>query len=105
MAARERTHLLTEAAEERMVQKETRAEGYELLGGDLEEGTIQTRDTDDPKEWRSFNGNLAAKTCDCSKWGQYQFPCSHDVAFAVKRKLDPRTLVFEFYTTKNWAET
>ncbi|CAI5525128.1 unnamed protein product [Closterium sp. Naga37s-1] len=55
MAALERTDLLTEAAEERMVEKETRAEGYELLGGDHEEGTIQTGDTDDPKEWRSFN--------------------------------------------------
>ncbi|CAI5521358.1 unnamed protein product [Closterium sp. Naga37s-1] len=55
MAALERTDLLTEAAEERMVEKETRAEGYELLGGDHVEGTIQTMDTDDPKEWRSFN--------------------------------------------------
>ncbi|CAI7921557.1 unnamed protein product [Closterium sp. NIES-54] len=60
MAVLERTDLLTEAAEERMVEKETRAEGYELLGGDHEEGTIQTRDTDDPKKWRSFNVNLAA---------------------------------------------
>ncbi|CAI5492449.1 unnamed protein product [Closterium sp. Naga37s-1] len=105
MEALERTDLLTEAAEERMVEKETRAEGYELLGGDHVEGTIQTRDTDDPKEWRSFNVNLAAKTCDCTNWDQYQFPCSHAVAFAVKRKLDPRTLVSDFYTTKNWAET
>ncbi|CAI5956961.1 unnamed protein product [Closterium sp. NIES-65] len=107
MAARERTALLTEAAEERMVEKETRAEGYELLGGDLEEGTIQTRDTDDPKEWRSFNVNINSevRTCDCSNWDQYQFPCSHAVAFALKRKLDPRTLVFDYYTTKNWAET
>ncbi|CAI5524301.1 unnamed protein product [Closterium sp. Naga37s-1] len=105
MVALERTDLLTEAAEERMVEKETRAEGYELLGGDHEEGTIQTRDTDDPKEWRFFNVNLKAKTCDCKNWDQYQFPCSHAVAFAVKRKLDPRTLVSDFYTTKNWAET
>ncbi|CAI7798802.1 unnamed protein product [Closterium sp. NIES-53] len=105
MAALEKTDLLTEVAEERMVEKETRAEGYELLGGDHEEGTIQTRDTDDPKEWRSFNVNLAAKTCDCTNWDQYQFPCSHAVAFAVKRKLDPHTLVSYFYTTKNWAET
>ncbi|CAI7781541.1 unnamed protein product [Closterium sp. NIES-54] len=100
-----RTDLLTEAAEERMVEKETRAEGYELLGRDHEEGTIQTRDTDDPKEWRPFNVNLAAKTCDCTNWDQYQFPCSHAMAFAVKWKLDPRTLVSDFYTTKNWAET
>ncbi|CAI5960698.1 unnamed protein product [Closterium sp. NIES-65] len=107
MAARERTALLTEAAEERMVEKETRAEGYELLGGDLEEGTIQTRDTDDPKEWRSFNVNINSevRTCDCSNWDQYQFPCSHAVAFALKRKLDPRSLVSDYYTTKNWAET
>ncbi|CAI7823164.1 unnamed protein product [Closterium sp. NIES-53] len=105
MAALERTDLLTEAAEERMVEKETRAEGYELLGRDHEEGTIQTRDTDDPKEWRPFNVNLAAKTCDCTNWDQYQFPCSHAMAFAVKWKLDPRTLVSDFYTTKNWAET
>ncbi|CAI7797850.1 unnamed protein product [Closterium sp. NIES-54] len=103
MAALERTDLLTEALEERMVEKETRAEGYELLGGDHEEGTIQTRDTDDPKEWRSFNVNLAAKTCDYTNWDQYQFPCSHAVAFAMKR--NPRTLVSDFYTTKNWAET
>ncbi|CAI5956790.1 unnamed protein product [Closterium sp. NIES-64] len=82
MAARERTALITEAEEERMVLKETRAEGYELLGGDLEEGTIQTRDTDNPKEWRSFNVNINSK-----------------------RKLDPRTLVSDFYTTKTWAET
>ncbi|CAI7895047.1 unnamed protein product [Closterium sp. NIES-54] len=105
MVALERTDLLTEAAEERMVEKETRAEGYKLLGRDHVEGTIQTRDTDDPKEWRSFNVNLAAKTCDCTNWDQYQFPCSHAVAFAVKRKLDHRTLVSDFYTTKSWAET
>ncbi|CAI5990154.1 unnamed protein product [Closterium sp. NIES-65] len=107
MAARERTALLTEAAEERMVLKETRAEGYELLGGDLEEGTIQTRDTDDPKEWRSFNVNINIKvrTCNCSNWGQYQFPCSHALVFALRRELDPCTLVSDFYTTKNWAET
>ncbi|CAI7756664.1 unnamed protein product [Closterium sp. NIES-54] len=67
-----RTDLLSEAAEERMVEKETWAEGYELLGGDHEEGTIQTRDTDYPKERRSFNVNLAAKTCDCTNWDQYQ---------------------------------
>ncbi|CAI5495838.1 unnamed protein product [Closterium sp. Naga37s-1] len=96
MAALERTDLLTGAAEERMVEKETRPEGYELLGRDHEEGTIQTRDTDDPKEWRSFNVNLAAKTRDYTNWDQYQFPCSHAVAFAVKRKLDPRTLVSDF---------
>ncbi|CAI5498584.1 unnamed protein product [Closterium sp. Naga37s-1] len=107
MAARERTALLTEAAEERMVLKETRAEGYELLGGDLEEGTIQTRDTNDPKEWRSFNVNIniEVRTCDCSNWDQYQFPCSHAVAFSLRRELDPCTLVSDFYTTKNWAET
>ncbi|CAI5999168.1 unnamed protein product [Closterium sp. NIES-65] len=107
MATRERTALLTEAAEERMVLKETRAEGYELLGGDLEEGTIQTRDTNDPKEWRSFNVNIniELRTCDCSNWDQYQFPCSHAVAFALRRELDPCTLVSDFYTTKNWAET
>ncbi|CAI7873554.1 unnamed protein product [Closterium sp. NIES-53] len=70
MAALEQTDLLTEATEERMVEKETRAEGYELLGGDHEEGTIQTMDTDDPKKWRSFNVNLAAKTCDYTNWDQ-----------------------------------
>ncbi|CAI5933351.1 unnamed protein product [Closterium sp. NIES-64] len=84
--ARCRDEYLTAAASKRLDQKKQRCQGYWFIGGDNSVGTIQTRGGENESQWRSFNVNLDARTCECGNWEEYQFPCAHAVAMCILKQ-------------------
>ncbi|CAI5957272.1 unnamed protein product [Closterium sp. NIES-64] len=56
-------------------------------------------------QWRSFNVNLDARTCECGNWEEYQFPCAHAVAMCILKQRSVEILVSEYYTTRNLRQT
>ncbi|CAI5991297.1 unnamed protein product [Closterium sp. NIES-64] len=103
--ARCRDEYLTAAASKRLDQKKQRCQGYWFIGGDNTVGTIQTRGGENEFQWRSFNVNLDARTCECGNWEEYQFPCAHAVAMCILKQRSVEILVSEYYTTRNLRQT
>ncbi|CAI6011212.1 unnamed protein product [Closterium sp. NIES-65] len=103
--ARCRDEYLTAAASKRLDQKKQRCQGYWFIGGDNSVGTIQTRGGENEFQWRSFNVNLDARTCECGNWEEYQFPCAHAVAMCILKQRSVEILVSEYYTTRNLRQT
>ncbi|CAI5988492.1 unnamed protein product [Closterium sp. NIES-64] len=103
--ARCRDEYLTAAASKRMDQKKQRCQGYWFISGDNTVGTIQTRGGGNEFQWRSFNVNLDARTCECGNWEEYQFPCAHAVAMCILKQRSVEILVSEYYTTRNLRQT
>ncbi|CAI5993235.1 unnamed protein product [Closterium sp. NIES-64] len=103
--ARCRDEYLTAAASKRLDQKKQRCQGYWFIGGDNSVGTIQTRGGGNESQWRSFNVNLDARTCECGNWEEYQFPCAHAVAMCILKQRSVEILVSEYYTTRNLRQT
>ncbi|CAI5950084.1 unnamed protein product, partial [Closterium sp. NIES-64] len=64
-----------------------------------------TRGGENESQWRSFNVNLDARTCECGNWEEYQFPCAHAVAMCILKQRSVEILVSEYYTTRNLRQT
>ncbi|CAI5977159.1 unnamed protein product [Closterium sp. NIES-64] len=92
------------ASEDDPVPVDAREDGDEAADDEGEPG-IHTRGGKNEFQWRSFNVNLDARTCECGNWEEYQFPCAHAVAMCILKQRSVEILVSEYYTTRNLRQT
>ncbi len=60
---------------------------------------------EDPETGRKWVINLEERVCECQDFYEYQSPCSHAIAAARHKEIDPIGLFLSAYTTRQYRHT